>query len=315
MNRFSIAGEQSLAILWNALRPNPYDETGVAQQAASRASEGLSRRQQEIAKKRSVSNSEYFRQFAKAAVPQGTGRPGNDTLKYWHVGSSLALNVYDPRLLSWSAKGMSTAPDDVDSSPCIGDREKTSSKSSHFGNVDNHDDIRHGMQAGTLGGKSRNQKRNARYRNALYWPPGVYNDTFELYSEAGRAAAMKRFTPDHRMNELKHTTQLVQRSADAHAAAAAGTQADAQAAAEREMTALLHVSIPVMLIRKDIGRADRQIDSDANSKTSTNLSRHSCLAWDVLAPCGWGAALWNAFQYAGAKAVGAEEWDRYVGLC
>jgi hypothetical protein len=59
------------------------------------------------------------------------------------------------------------------------------------------------------------------------------------------------------------------------------------------------VLFPVVIIRKDL--------KNFSSKRMKSKKRLPFLGFDILLPSGWGAAVWRAFQFAGAIAIGTEE--------
>lgn len=59
------------------------------------------------------------------------------------------------------------------------------------------------------------------------------------------------------------------------------------------------VQFPVVVIRKDM--------KNLSSKRMKSKKGLPFLGFDILLPSGWGAAVWRAFQFAGAIAIGIEE--------
>jgi hypothetical protein len=61
-------------------------------------------------------------------------------------------------------------------------------------------------------------------------------------------------------------------------------------------------TFPVLVIRKDL----KNYSSERLYKSRKNTP---FLGFDVVVPSGWGAVVWKAFQFAGARAIGTEELD------
>jgi hypothetical protein len=132
-------------------------------------------------------------------------------------------------------------------------------------------------------------------RKKLVWPAA--SSISPLWSDQQRSECSRKFVKDDEMNKriFKLRQSNVCQIQHKHDEETFHNATSLSAAPKQDAPVLF----PVVIIRKDL--------KNFSSKRMKSKKRLPFLGFDILLPSGWGAAVWRAFQFAGAIAIGTEE--------
>jgi hypothetical protein len=132
-------------------------------------------------------------------------------------------------------------------------------------------------------------------RKKLVWPAA--SSISPLWSDQQRSECSRKFVKDDEMNKrifrLRQSSvcQMLHR----HDEETFHNATSLNSAPKQDASVLF----PVVVIRKDM--------KNFSAKRMKSKKGLPFMGFDILLPSGWGAAVWRAFQFAGAIAIGTEE--------
>ena len=154
-----------------------------------------------------------------------------------------------------------------------------------------------------------NFDKNVSRMNKLKMPLNASSSL--LWSDKGRENSTKSFIKDHHLNadlrkKRQLSSQILKHKNDEIFSSTDSVQNDTKTLINNGnllKTVDEITKIPILIIRKDLKNFSSKKLKNKNKKKSPFLG------FDIILPPGWGGAVWRAFQFAGARAVGMEEMD------
>lgn len=134
-------------------------------------------------------------------------------------------------------------------------------------------------------------------KKKLVWPAA--SSSSPLWSAQQRTESSRKFIKDDELNKrmLKFKQSKCSQMQYRHDEEPFHNATSVNTTPKQDSSVLF----PIIVIRKDL--------KNHSSKLMKNKKGLPFLGFDILLPSGWGAAVWRAFQFAGAIAVGIEELD------
>ena len=136
-----------------------------------------------------------------------------------------------------------------------------------------------------------------RLKKKLVWPAA--SSSSPLWSAQQRSECSRKFVKDDEMNKniCKSRQSISSLMQHRHGEETFHNPTSVNTAPKQDVS----IPFPVIVIRKDL--------KNISSKRMSSKKGLPFLGFDILLPSGWGAAVWRAFQFAGAIAIGTEELD------
>ena len=198
--------------------------------------------------------------------------------RIWKDGAALGLRVKDVRLLTKhyrdkehnSEIAMSVAKQPRVDNDC------------HSVLLDHHDGVEKKLEA------------------HLSWPTASW--VSDIWHDQQRHESSQYFVKDHELNNRLFKSKSADRCQIQQVAVDDGDFVRRNSLSEGKVPGTDFTSCPVVIIRKDL----RNQSSRRLKKKKKNVP---FVGFDIILPSKWGSAIWHAFQFAGARAVGVEEMD------
>lgn len=206
--------------------------------------------------------------FARVATSQQISR-------IWHENAVLGIEVTDVRQLT----AFYNDKENIDgiTSTNIHNIDIDSSSSSSIQDTDN----------------------NTSKKHQLLWPKG--SSSSPLWNDKERRESSKNFIRDHNLNKdlfdlRQNSNQILSKNDDSESFL---INPQYKSEVQEQETEIMK-KIPILIIRKDL----KNFSSERLSKSK---KKSAFLGFDIILPSDWGAAVWKAFQFANARAIGLDE--------
>jgi hypothetical protein len=136
-------------------------------------------------------------------------------------------------------------------------------------------------------------------KDQLLWPKGASSSP--LWNDEERLQSSKEFIRDHDLNKglfdfRQNSSQMLNKSND-NESFLVNPQNNSEVREEGTINGM-----PVFIVRKDL----KNFTSERLSKSK---KKSPFLGFDIILPSNWGAAVWKAFQFANARAIGLDEFE------
>ena len=136
----------------------------------------------------------------------------------------------------------------------------------------------------------------------LKWPAS--SSISPLWYDDDRVESSKSFISDNVLNSLlckrRQATPLLQSDNITNPSGNYNPQSiPTPKKNEKDDTSLRDMTFPMIIVRKDL--------KNLSSKRMKAKKRTPFLGFDIIFPSGFGSAVWRAFQFAGARAIGVDE--------
>ena len=197
--------------------------------------------------------------------------------RIWRDGAALGLRVKDVRLLTKHHRDK-----EHDSKVTLSLTEQPRPDNDcHSILLDSHDGIRKEAEVD------------------LMWPRASWIS--DIWHDQHRHQGSQCFMRDHKLNNRLFKSKSVDRSQVQQVVVDDADYVRRNSSSGIKVQGPDTTSFPVVIIRKDL--------RNQSSRRLKNKKNVPFVGFDIILPSRWGSAVWHAFQFAGARAVGVEEVD------